>query len=139
MPISGIVDRIVSILAGLVPEDFAGIGSELYSFLPLVVFAVFVYLVYKSLKIAFHGMMVFVAGALFPLFANYFFDAGLAIAIDTMVSYGLLALIAYLGYVFLGTITRVLKIVTWPLRKLFSGSKEKVTRDEVEEIMDEEE
>ncbi len=139
MPLSGIVDAILSLLSSLLPDEFASLGSQLYSLVPLVVFAVFVYLIYKSLKIAFHGMMVFVAGALFPLFANHFFDAGIQLGLDSMVSYGAIALLAYLGYVFLGTITKILRVVTWPLRKLFSRGKEKLSRDEVEEMLEEEE
>jgi len=142
MPLSGLLDAVADLISSLVPDQFLGLGGDLYSFLPVIVFAIFVYLVYKSLKVAFRGMLVFVAGALFPIFANNFFGTAIAIGIDSMVSYGLLALVLYLGYVFLGTVTTVVKVVTWPFRKLFSSSKDAVTKDEldeeVEEILEEE-
>ncbi|MFP4116964.1 MAG: hypothetical protein ACLFQ8_02280 [Candidatus Aenigmatarchaeota archaeon] len=142
MPLSSLLDSVAELLSSLLPEQFLGLGADLYSFLPIVVFIVFVYLIYRSLKIAFHGMLIFVAGALFPIFANNFFGTAIPIAIDSLVSYGLLALVIYLGYVFIGTIATFLKIVTWPFRKLFSKSKDVVTRDEldkeVEEILEEE-
>ncbi len=132
MPLSGLVDIIVSLLSSVIPDQFIGIGSNLYSLLPVAVFVIFVYLIYKSLKIAFHGMLVFVAGALFPLFANNFFGTAIAIGIDSMLSYGLFALILYLGYVFIGTVKKILRVVTWPARKLFSKSKDFVTKDDLD-------
>lgn len=142
MALSGLVDSIASLLSSVLPDTFLGFSTDLYSLLPILVFGIFVYLIYRSLKIAFHGILVFLAGALFPLFANRFLGIAITVGIDSMVSYGLLALVLYLGYVFLGTLTKIVSIVTWPIRKLFSGSKEEVTKDEldeeVEEILEEE-
>ncbi len=138
MPLFGLIDRVVGFLSSFLPGEIIGVGSQLYNIVPIAVFAIFVYLIYKSLKVAFRGILVFVAGAAFPFFANYLFEAGIPIALDIMISYGFIALLAYLAYVFFGTIVKVLKIVTWPVRKLF-GNDEKVTRREVEELMEEDE
>lgn len=143
MVLSGIVDSVASFLSSLLPDVFTGLGADLYSLLPILAFGIFVYLIYKSIKIAFHGIMVFTAGALFPFFANNFFGTSIAIGFESLISYGLLALVLYLAYVFLGTFTKIVKIVTWPIRKLFSSGDSKVSKDEldeeVEEILEEEE
>ncbi len=137
MPLSGLIDFVVSLISSVLPEQFMGFGVDLYSFMPVVVFVIFVYLIYKSLKIAFHGMLVFVAGAVFPIFANNFFGTSMAIGIESLISYGLFALVLYIGYIFMGTITKVLKVITWPLRKMFSKSKDVVTRDELDSEIEE--
>jgi len=137
MPITGILETIFSMISSVIPEEIMGYGLQLSNLLPVLLFIVFVYLAYKSLKIAFRGAIVFTAASLFPLFANYFFGASIAIGLDSMLSYGASGLILYIAYVFLGTIIKILKIITWPLRKLF-GRDEDLNRDEVEEMIEEE-
>ncbi|MFP4115681.1 MAG: hypothetical protein ACLFTQ_00535 [Candidatus Aenigmatarchaeota archaeon] len=130
---------VLQALSAILPEEIMGYSLHVQTVLPMVAFIGFIYIAYKSMKIAFRGIMVFTAAALFPVAANYFLGMNIPIHIDTMLSYGASGLLLYIGYVFFGTIVSILKIVTWPLRKLFGGGDEELSEEEVEEMLEEEE
>ncbi len=138
MPLTGIIETVLGLLESFVPGWLLGGFDQIYRIAPILAFVIFVYFAYKSLKIAFHGLLVFTAAAIFPFFANYLLGTSIPTAIDSLLYYGLVGVILYLGYVFLGTITSILKVVTWPLRKLFSGGDKEVDRAEVEKMLEEE-
>lgn len=101
----------------------------------VIVFAVVVYFIYRFMKLIFKAIMVFVAGAIFPFFANYFLNAGIPITMENIIFYSFGALALFFAVMLVKNIITVLKVITWPFRKLFGKSEKESIKEELEEEM----
>lgn len=135
LPGGGMFETLISILEYLVPQSFLGLQS--HTIIYFFVFVIFVYLAYRFLKLAFKGLLIFVAAAFFPVVANYFLGLGIPITFNSIISYASAGLFFYIIGMLLKSVANIIKIVTWPLRKLF-GESEEEKLEELEKRVDEE-
>jgi hypothetical protein len=115
---------------------FLGELASASSIILILVFIVFVIIAFKLFKTLIKGIMVSVVAAIFPLVALYFeiplpgFFASMGL-LERMVWFGVLGLALFLIYSTISGVASIMKIVTWPFRKLFSGSpKEKRKKED---------
>ncbi len=114
----------------------AGELASASSIILVLVFIIFIVIAFKLFKTLIKGIMVSVVAAIFPLVAIYFeiplpgFFASMGL-LERMVWFGVLGLALFLIYSTISGVASIMKIVTWPFRKLFSGSpKEKRKKED---------
>lgn len=124
----------------IIPDTFIRLNFNVILY--FLVFIVFVYIIYKFLKLTFRLGLVFVSGGLFPVLANYVLGLPIEVTVNTVFSYALMALVFYLLFILIGAGFRVLKTLSWPLRKIFGSSKsdkKEIEKEILEEIEEDEE
>lgn len=133
---AGILDTLTDILKYIVPESFLGFDGQ--TIIYFLVFIVGVYLIYRFFKLAFKGVLVLIAAGLFPILANYFLGVDIPINFNTIISYAFMGLFLYLVGMFIKSGVSIVKIVTWPFRKIFGKSEEEKMEERIERELEEE-
>lgn len=134
MLIAGVMDTLMTILEFIVPQSFLGFEGQ--TIIYFLAFIVGVYLIYRFFKLAFKGVLVMIAAAIFPVLANYFLGFDVPINFSTIISYGFMGVFLYLLGTFLKSSASVLKVVTWPFRKILGKSKEEKMESKIEKRME---
>ncbi len=90
----------------------------------LAVFIITIFLVYRTVKLVLRAALVAAVSFSFPWIANYI-NLGLSITpnIETGIQFAILGVSLFIVYEFAHTIFKILKIVTWPIRKVFRRRK----------------